>query len=243
MRKFLLYGLGVIFLSIPATAQNQYDILDPGNNVINGDTFVVTGPASASVIVEHFHLRNNTSQTKQISVKRYELNVQAGTQNYFCWSVCYLPVNAGTYPYFEDNGIIQVLGNTVEDTTLDCYYKPQNVVGDSYFRYVFFDRNNPSDTVFFDIKFSTWGNAINKNIDKNTVSIFPNPATSHLTVKAETPIKSYQIRNIVGQEIEKQTMVPSRQFNISISSLPEGIYFVLLTDERNNTNLRKIIKE
>ncbi len=73
------------------------------------------------------------------------------------------------------------------------------------------------------------------------ITVFPNPATDQLTVKAED-FMSYSevtINNMIGQQVI-QAEVSGKQTNISISGLPAGIYYVVMknNDDQMSTTVK-----
>ena len=73
----------------------------------------------------------------------------------------------------------------------------------------------------------------------STLSIFPNPATTELTIQSTNePIKQITITNLLGQTVYNQ-MHSTDKVQVNISSLPTGVYFVKV----NDTEVRKFVKE
>ena len=73
--------------------------------------------------------------------------------------------------------------------------------------------------------------------------LFPNPATDKITIdlSGKTMVRDLVIVNVQGQDILTQKSTePITQ--IDISSLPAGIYFVRLTNDKT-VAVGKIIKE
>lgn len=73
----------------------------------------------------------------------------------------------------------------------------------------------------------------------NTVSIYPNPATSILNVNANG-YNTVEIINMLGQVVYSTTMTDNAQINVR--SLNNGVYFVRLNGE-NGTTTQKFIKK
>ncbi|MEI6489490.1 MAG: T9SS type A sorting domain-containing protein [Bacteroidota bacterium] len=106
----------------------------------------------------------------------------------------------------------------------------------------------PADTVNGihhngEIAFSyTLGNClatgVNENSPNDEVSVFPNPANNKLTVKLSDAIQHFQIdiEDTLGQ-----TLLQSYSKIIDISSIPNGIYFVHVKTEKQDTNKKVII--
>ncbi len=75
--------------------------------------------------------------------------------------------------------------------------------------------------------------------DLQPLSMFPNPATSMLTVQSGEAINSITIINLLGQTVySRQFTFHSKQANIDVSELTTGVYFVKVNNE-----MRKFLKE
>jgi hypothetical protein len=81
------------------------------------------------------------------------------------------------------------------------------------------------------------------NLKKSKLSVYPNPATDKITIETSpTPTKSQlSILNLTGQELISQ-QVSGRKTVTVINSLPSGVYFVRVTNDRTVT-VGKIIKQ
>ena len=77
-------------------------------------------------------------------------------------------------------------------------------------------------------------------IKENTITIFPNPATTSLTIQSTNqPINEIQITNIIGQTVISMQPAVGGVQTVDVSALPGGVYFVKV----NNTAVQKFIKE
>jgi len=74
------------------------------------------------------------------------------------------------------------------------------------------------------------------------VSIFPNPAFSELHITGLTEPNIYSICNTQGNVIQTGNLAAGDQ-SVFITSLPVGMYFMVLTDEKGFKTVQKIIKE
>ncbi len=61
-----------------------------------------------------------------------------------------------------------------------------------------------------------------------TLSIFPNPATSSITVETPSPATGISILDLSGRELLQKSVLGT-QFTVDITSLPSGLYLVKLT--------------
>lgn len=65
---------------------------------------------------------------------------------------------------------------------------------------------------------------------KMQVSIFPNPATSQITVKSESLIIQAELMNLTGSQVIANR-VDAYQINLDLSNLVQGLYFLRLHTE------------
>ena len=82
-----------------------------------------------------------------------------------------------------------------------------------------------------------------KEPQESRISLYPNPATDKITVETlgTTGKSNLAIVNLEGQRlITRQITKPKTQ--IDISSLPSGVYFVRITNEKT-LEVGKIIKQ
>ncbi len=73
---------------------------------------------------------------------------------------------------------------------------------------------------------------------RTNVSLFPNPATTSLTISAPTGINTIAISNLLGQTVYTNSY-NSEIVLVDISTLAAGIYFVRV----NGSEVRKFLKE
>ena len=73
---------------------------------------------------------------------------------------------------------------------------------------------------------------------ENIVSVYPNPATSALTISGQDLIKTITISNLLGQTLNTYEF-NTQQVQINIADLPKGVYFIKI----NGTQVRKFVKE
>lgn len=79
------------------------------------------------------------------------------------------------------------------------------------------------------------------NLTANTISIYPNPASTTLTINTgNAQYTSYTITNSLGQEITEQSLT-TKMAKADISSLAAGIYYITLKGD-NSTVVKKFVK-
>ena len=80
--------------------------------------------------------------------------------------------------------------------------------------------------------------AVKNTVAANELSIYPNPASTELTIAASTNITSLVISSLTGQTVY-QSRPGAERLQINISGLPAGMYFIRV----NDTEVRKFVKE
>jgi len=80
------------------------------------------------------------------------------------------------------------------------------------------------------------------DLDKDQVSLYPNPASNIVIIRATNSVQKVSIVNIVGQRVF-ESAVNKAQFEIDVTSLNNGVYFVLLESETGTRLVKRLIKE
>ena len=80
---------------------------------------------------------------------------------------------------------------------------------------------------------------IEEETAENAVSIYPNPASTMLNVHAEN-FDNVQVINFLGQVVYSAN-VTENDFQINVSNLSNGVYFLRLNGE--NTVTKKFVKK
>ncbi len=72
------------------------------------------------------------------------------------------------------------------------------------------------------------------NNNSGLLTLFPNPASSSITVKAAFAIKQTEITDVTGKTTLTQESPLTNLLNINIETLPHGIYTIKCTDQQGN---------
>ena len=75
-----------------------------------------------------------------------------------------------------------------------------------------------------------------------STSIYPNPATTQITVTAPNKIKEVSVWNMVGQRVLTQ-QCNTLKTELNISQLPAAVYFVVVCDDDGGRTERKFVKQ
>lgn len=73
-------------------------------------------------------------------------------------------------------------------------------------------------------------------------TVFPNPANDIITIKTQKNITSIQVINLQGQLVMKK-VIPITNNKIDVSELSNGIYFLKLRDDNEQTDVIRFIKK
>jgi hypothetical protein len=83
---------------------------------------------------------------------------------------------------------------------------------------------------------------VERNMSKNPISVYPNPAGDYIEIETDFPVAGYVIYNISGREVQSGQDVNSSV--VDISALNPGMYFVRFeAKETDAFNLVKVIKQ
>ncbi len=78
---------------------------------------------------------------------------------------------------------------------------------------------------------------LNDVLGKTNGVVYPNPATSHLTIKTDEEIKSIYIYNSLGALVQTE-----KTNTFSVEQLPAGIYISQIKTDKGTSTIR-FIKE
>ena len=188
----------------------------------------------------------NTSATQNTYlVERFELSMVPGHTSYFCWSIdCYPPnVDLSTSTV--------VLAPNAKDSTFVGYLTPYDatggIEGTSVVKYVFFNQNNPADSisaVFIYTATQATTGIKTRVLGKDDFYAFPNPSSNELNI-AFGDITSYSnariiIRNALGSEMINNNISTTLNLSkIDVSRLERGVYFYTIQLDGQNVHTKK----
>lgn len=246
MKNPYSYFLLVLACGTFIGAQGQVVTLrDASQAVVNGTVITISEPLSGEPEQTPgvgLAAENTSGGTRTINVKRYEVSVPGGTGNYFCWDVCYDVVPAGLRPVWTALDPIYMLdGQTVNG--FHGYYKPNGIVGEATFRYVWYDVANPNDSteVYLTFNMTAVGSGIAEMADVRAFKIFPNPSTGgDITIDYDlagaTAGTQLELYNVLGErKLVRSISAAQGKVILHEGELASGVWFAVL--KRNGTAL------
>jgi hypothetical protein len=235
------YAIAASFLfTAAATAQLVEVRYSAGGAIVNGTTVHVNGHSGETSIDKTLYTTLLGSSNVNVNVKRYEINVQSGTKNTFCWGICPASVNAGTNPSWTCPVHIAMVPG-VEYSAFKASHEPQGLTGTSTYRFVWFNTADPNDSVYVDIEYTV-----------GFMSVADEPKIADLTVaqlndglsiKSNSTYDANEILvyDAIGNLVKRQRIERGSQTTvISMSSYESGIYFVTLAGNNARLVSRKV---
>jgi hypothetical protein len=242
MKKFYLVAI-LNLIGLTAFSQTPFkimtpvggapDLLTPGGIDVSGDTVVYCNEdLDSSIIVQgKLWIVNQSGASINGAVRRYEECMVNGTENYFCWDICWSAAVSVSGPMTIANG----------DTAKFFYgdYKSLGNEGASIIRYRFFNDDTPANFNEVYIKFHVGGSCLaiadcNVGLDEEEPylsSVYPNPASDQINFEYNTAGKdgSIQIYDITGKQVRNYVVNSgSTKSTIGLEGLHSGIYFYTL---------------
>ncbi len=80
-------------------------------------------------------------------------------------------------------------------------------------------------------------------VNKNDVSLYPNPFGRVLTIYSQEVLSEVRILSLTGQQVVMMNHIDSKEKQLDLSNLTPGIYLVVVTDRLGNTTFTKATKQ
>jgi hypothetical protein len=253
MKKLYLLFIAV-FMSALAFGQTFSIITPPGGAPglvtapgidVTGDTVIYCDDFSDSTIIIQgkLYVVNETGATISTVVRRFEDCTVSGSENYFCWDICWSTT-------VDVSGPMSIAPS---DTATYFYgdYKPLGNIGASVIRYRFYDENNQTNFNEVYIKFNA-GSCLaiedcNVGIDEeeaSLTSVYPNPATDQITLEYNTAGDNGTIiiSDLTGKVVRTVSVSSSSTKSvIGLEGLHSGVYFYSFQVNNKPVSTRKFI--
>ena len=243
--KYLL-----LLVSIPSFLIAQVNVVSPTNLSVNlnNTTIEVAGAPANFELEEGLWLIRQDTVSRQVKCRKIEVDVLAGTQNTTCWVFCPTTYDfAGDYPSYVAP-LTESFNNSTDGDTIrsfSAHYRPKGLDGCSLFKYEWFDSADPS--VVLCAVFVRFTHNVNTSCTASLTenkevefSMFPNPATTHVSFKVDQSNVSIQIVDLLGKIVIEKTPIVSNK-TIAIDELKNGVYFVSVIKNGDILKTQKLI--
>ena len=111
----------------------------------------------------------------------------------------------------------------------------------TWYQYKFDNFSAIAGTIYFDNVYFTSNPLSNSSFNSSKIAMYPNPASTNLTIENNDTIDSISIFNTLGQEVIK-TSNASNSVTVSVADLQVGVYMVKIISAGNTTTQRFIKK-
>jgi len=81
------------------------------------------------------------------------------------------------------------------------------------------------------------------NLPTTTIKVSPNPTNAWLNINSPTPITQYTLYDLTGRKALTDNNLNTQQTRIDLSTLPNGLYVLQLTDANQQTSQQKVVLE
>jgi hypothetical protein len=220
-----IFLICILAFCLPNIIGQNLSLKDLNDEVVSNDTVYVNGDTNDNLIETGIKITNSSSSSINVKVKKEEISVIEGTENYFCWKECYAP------DVFVSPELMTIEAGATNDRSFKADYKPKQKNGVSKILYTFFNTDDTNDlvTVLIVFNVSTATNTLNVDWNKNNSKPFPVPAKDYTTIKyelANTNDVKFNVFNLQGKKIEERLINQNKgEITLYANRYKQGIYF------------------
>ena len=232
--------------SLISQAQGIVTIKDEDGATVNGT--LVNGSCLFATDTVSLPTAINSSTMRTINVRRYELWPVAGSKNFYCWGVCYLPAFSGVNPTWVSQHPVDMNPGATYDN-FHAYYQPQGQSGTARFRFVWYDMANPTgaDSSWVDIQFCAQVGIAENRGSTSSLTAWPMPSLGQdiqldYTMDQGGVANQLVVYSILGEQVRRMTL-PATEGRVVLSTadLVPGVYFANIEREGRVLATRKLI--
>jgi hypothetical protein len=195
-------------------------------------------------------IKNVSSDTVKVMVKRERIVLLSGAENYFCFGSCFgseIDITSDSYPLAPGvtSSHDSIIGHEGDPAYFDyayfyTVYDPKEKEGESLIKFTFYNEQNPADETSLLFKFiSNKLGVATINTNTSFVQLYPNPAQANLFIKTEATIEQIGIYTVQGQLIKKE----STNVNfIAVDDFASGMYSVRITTDKG-ISIKNFVKQ
>lgn len=238
-KKILILTSFVI--AVLFTNAQSLSLAHEGVTLAPNEEVIMYGPATNDEIVIELDVTNNGSSTMNVLVKKVENYLVEGSENTFCWGLCFPP-----FVYQSPNSI-EIAAGATNDLDFSGHYNPKTNEGESSISYVFFDENNPSDSVMVTVIFTTIQTGIGNQFGQANIisSAYPNPANNFVRFDYSLETKqgaSMKIYSLIGSLVKEYNVSSGNgTIEVETADLEEGFYFYTLSSGNKEIETGKFV--
>ncbi len=223
MKKFLILSFLFALALFSANAKNL--------RIVEAD-YNITLPPNSEEIKAHCIITNDGTDPITVGLKFEPIEIAEEHDVLFCFGfICYPPMKEPFEP------ISTIVLNPNQNSTNNEFYvtfNPNGYEGISRVKFIFFDTQNPEDSVHYDVVFNATTLTVqNTNESPEIHKISTENYLDLSSLLTENPIE-IKIYSSAGKLLSSE----SKNLNlIDLSSFPNGVYFIFARNEKNSKKI------
>ena len=225
MKKgLLIVALAAICYGLNAQSLKLFD--KAGKDITNGNMNLWGDTTSYDEVVANIGVKNVSSSSVDVRVKKVESKLTAGAEVYFCWDQCYIPA------VYESPTFISVGASQKNDSSFTGHYLAMGKAACDIIYFTFYNDKNKKDSASVRVNFcvSPAGIADNNSKKPSISNPMPNPANGQTNFNYFVP--SYassaklMLHNMLGETIKEiELPASSTSQTLRTNELNAGMYF------------------
>ncbi len=211
--------------TVQAVVESPFELTVDGEVI--DDVIEIKADPSVGEMIFNPLVTNTTNTTMNVKVRRTNVTVVEGTENYFCWVACYAPFVDESSEYYE-----MAPGQTTELDFFSAHYTPLGVEGTTIVEYTFYNMDDETQSFTVTVNYNASPDAISETIANGVQfdNIYPNPASNYVNINyslvPEVNQGSVRLTNLLGALVSETPIdLNSNSVKIDVSNLDGGIYF------------------
>jgi hypothetical protein len=244
MARFV-HALLLFCASCTLAAQGLVNITDEEGHTVNGT--VVYSSCNFSTDTVSLLAQLNVGDSRSVNVRRYEMWPVPGTNNFFCWGVCYLPVPVGTNPSWVSQHYVDMNPGATYNN-FHAYHQAQGNNSTMRYKFVWYDTANPQgpDSSWVDIDFCGLVGVNESGSAQPMLSIWPSPSEGHeLQLDFTAPgtgLARVVLYDVLGGAVRRSNaLAPQGRISWATGDLESGVYFVALERDGKPLASRRVV--
>ncbi len=232
----------ILFLSFIAACLGWSPVKGQSFEIVEADSIVYGNASNTVDISGHIKLKNVSRVNVDVMVKRMDSKgYNALTDsNAICWGICFPPSTSQT-PFSS----VMIPDSVYNDFSGHVYPDLDGVVQSGPITYVFFNENNPMDSIAHTIYYAVSANFSLEESQLEYVKVYPNPASQVLSFSAGTLGKGGDILKIFDVTGSLKKSMPlgtgGRKQTLTISEWPRGLYFYAVERAGKTLSTKKLL--
>lgn len=193
------------------------------------------GEPEEEEIIAYPNLKNTSAVADSFNVKIVMKNLTEGHYVAVCTFQCFTPV---TTEWTSPTSFLIAAGQTLNEALsaamapatakFSAHLYPFGVTGTSTIIYRFFNIHDENDYTDAEVTYYVGTSAIDEEPIIKSVSVFPNPATSYVTIGSLSDLSTIKIYNSNGTLVRTVETNGISEAKINLNDFPVGTYYPVI---------------